>query len=256
MRSTGIEKENQMNSEPLQYGVRPATPADLDEMTRILTSAFFEDPVWGPSFPDAATRPHVAGAYWRFMVGEALRFSESRVLEAPSGGEDAGQTAGRRSLRAVSVWYPPGEEEISDDAHPAYDALVSGLLDAEASAALEEAGARFADARPHTPHAYLTLLGVAPEARGGGHGMALLRAALADYDREGIPSYLESSNPANDARYERLGYRPHAIVELAGDTRVQTYWRDPQDIRPADTQPESDPSPVGGSTTDRKEERR
>lgn len=222
-----------MNSEPLQYGARPATPADLDEMTRILTSSFLEDPVWGPSFPDPATRPHVAGAYWRFMVGEALRFSESRVLEGPSGGDNGGQTAGRRNaLRAVSVWYPPGEEEISDDAHPAYDTLVSELLDAEASAALEEAVARFAAARPRTPHAYLTLLGVAPEAHGGGHGMALLRAALADYDRAGIATYLESSNPANDARYEKLGYRPHTIVELAGDTRVQTYWRDPQDVRP------------------------
>lgn len=222
-----------MRGEIPPNGVRPATPADLDEMTRILTLAFMDDPVWGPSFPDLATRPQVAGAYWRFMVGQALRFSESRVLEGTHDGEGDPLTAGTRgALRAVSVWYPPGEDEISDEAHPAYEAFVSELLDAEAAAALEQAGARFADARPSDPHAYLTLLGVAPEARGGGHGMALLRTALAHYDEVGIPTYLESSNPANDARYERLGYRPHAIVGLAGGARVQTYWRDPQGARP------------------------
>lgn len=213
--------------------VRPANPVDLEEMTRILTLAFFDDPVWGPSFPDLATRPQVAGAYWRFMVGEALRFSESRVLEAVHDGEGDSPAVGRRgALRAVAVWYPPGEDEISDEAHPAYEALVSELLDAEAAAALAQAGAQFADARPRDPHAYLTLLGVAPEARGGGHGMALLRTALAHYDEVGIPTYLESSNPTNDARYERLGYRPYAVVELASGARVQTYWRDPQGARP------------------------
>ena len=218
-----------MNSDHLPRGVRPATPADLDEMTRILTSAFLEDPVWGPSFPDRETRPQVAGAYWRFMVGEALRFSESRVLDVAREDEDGTADAGERgTLRAVSVWYPPGEDEISVEAHPAYDALVGDLLDTEAAAALEQAGAQFAEARPSEPHAYLTLLGVAPEARGGGYGMGLLRAALARYDEAGIPTYLESSNPANDVRYERLGYRPHAIVDLAGGARVQTYWRDPQ----------------------------
>ncbi|WP_223586233.1 N-acetyltransferase [Microbacterium sp. OVT16B] len=223
-----------MTHETLPHGLRPATSGDLDEMTRILTAAFLDDPVWGPSFPDVETRPQVAGAYWRFMVGQALRFSESRVLERGSDGEGTSQGASTRgALRAVSVWYPPGEDEISVEDHAAYDALVSELLDPEAAAAVEQAGARFADARPSDPHAYLTLLGVAPEARGGGHGMALLRAALAHYDDAGISTYLESSNPANDARYERLGYRPRAVVELVGGVRVQTYWRDPRGARPA-----------------------
>lgn len=197
---------------------RRALPSDIDEMTRIVTSAFLDDPVWGPSFPDPSTRPQVAGAYWRFMIGEALRFPESRVLDDPAGGAGA--------LRAVAVWYPPGEDEISPEAHPAYDALVHELLGPDAAAALDHAGAQFVAARPAEPHAYLTLLAVAPEARGGGYGMTLLQSALAEYDAAGIPTYLESSNAANDARYERLGYRPHAIVQLATGTRVQTYWRD------------------------------
>lgn len=218
-----------MRDDTSSYGARPATLDDVDEITRILTSAFFEDPVWGPAFPGPATRPRVAGAYWRFMVGEALRFSESRVLDGALAREaDPSSSVEGGPLRAVSIWYPPGADEISERALPAYEALVGELLSPDAAAALEKAGAQFADARPSEPHAYLTLLGVAPEARGGGHGMALLRAALARYDEEGVPTYLESSNPANDARYERLGYRPRSLVELTGGVRVQTYWREPQ----------------------------
>jgi len=229
-RLTGQRRdENQMRSEDILHEVRSATPADLEEMTRILTAAFLNDPVWGPSFPDLETRPQVASAYWRFMVGEALRFPESQVLESTRGAMGGPRDSGNDgALRAVSVWYPPGADEISAEAHPAYEALVGELLDAEAAAALEQAGVQFADARPSEPHAYLTLLGVAPEARGGGHGMALLQSTLDRYDRAGIPTYLESSNPANDARYERIGYRPHVVVELRSGARVQTYWRDPR----------------------------
>lgn len=219
-----------MRIESHQDGVRPAAQADLDEITRILTSAFLDDPVWGPAFPDRVTRPQVAGVYWRYLAGEALRFHESRVLQS---GESGSKRAGRHdALRAVSVWYPPGENEVSTEAHSAYETLVAKLLDAEAAAALEEAGRRFADARPSEPHAYLTLLGVAPEARGGGHGMALLQSALDRYDNLGLPTYLESSNPANDARYERLGYRPRTLVKLATGAQVQTYWRHPPGGQP------------------------
>ena len=217
-----------MKNDASTTAIRRANTADLDEMTRILTSAFLDDPVWGPSFPDRATRPQVASQYWRFMVGEALRFPEARVLDAagtPSASD--GPDVEMARLRAVSVWYPPGADELSDEAHPAYDALVAKLLGPEAAAALDRAGAQFAEARPSTPHAYLTLLGVAPEARGGGHGMALLRAALAEYDAAGIPTYLESSNPVNDLRYEKLGYRVHAVVELESGARVNTYLREP-----------------------------
>ncbi|MFK4789626.1 GNAT family N-acetyltransferase [Microbacterium sp. ZW T5_56] len=206
-----------MRDEPT---ARRALRSDIDEMTRIVTSAFFDDPVWGPSFPDPSTRPEVASAYWRFMITEALRFSESRVLDEKRDDTEASP------LRAVSVWYPPGAEEISPEAHPAYDALIHELLGTEAAAALNRAGAQFVAARPSEPHAYLTLLAVAPEAQGGGYGMALLRSALAEYDAAGIPTYLESSNPANDARYERLGYGPRHIVRLATGASVQTYWRD------------------------------
>ena len=196
--------------------VRSARTVDVAEMARILTFAFLEDPVWGPAFP-AHGRRSVADVFWRFLCSQALRFPDSLV-------EPAEGTA----LKAVSVWLPPGEKEVSDAAHDAYGEMVLDLLGPTAAATLARASERFADARPAEPHAYLTLLGVAPEWRGRGRGMSLLRTALSRYDALEIPTYLESSNPVNDRRYELLGYRPHSKVQLETGAVVQTYWREPR----------------------------
>lgn len=206
-----------MSTDDSTQDTRAARASDVDEMARILTLAFLHDPVWGPVFLQSDRRRDAANTFWRFICTEAMRFPDSRV--AASAGE---------ALKAVSVWLPPGADEVSDTSHVAYDAMTLELLGSAAADRLARAGEQFAAARPDEPHAYLTLLGVAPEWRGGGHGMSLLRAALSRYDALGIPTYLESSNPVNDGRYELLGYRPRSKVILETGAVVQTYWRDPQ----------------------------
>jgi GNAT superfamily N-acetyltransferase len=80
---------------------------------------------------------------------------------------------------------------------------------------------------PHDPpHFYLSLLGTHRDHRGAGIGMALLADTLALIDAEGMPTYLESTNPANNARYMRQGYRPVEQVTLANGHRITTMWRD------------------------------
>lgn len=224
--------EESMGKGDFRQDARAARAADVDEMARILTLAFLDDPVWGPAFPESGRRRAVADAFWHFMCTEALRFPDSMVTVA------AGP-----ALKAVSVWLPPGANEVSDASHDAYDAMTLELLGAAAADRLAQAGERFAAARPDEPHAYLTLLGVAPEWRGGGHGMGLLRAALSRYDALGIPTFLESSNPVNDRRYEVLGYRPRSKVILATGAVVQTYWREAQP--PAASADETDRSRLG-----------
>ena len=58
--------------------------------------------------------------------------------------------------------------------------------------------------------------------------MGLLAATLERIDAEGAPAFLESSNPANDHRYERLGFTRCGEFELAEDgPSVTQMWRDP-----------------------------
>jgi hypothetical protein len=62
--------------------------------------------------------------------------------------------------------------------------------------------------------------------------MSLLARQLAALDQLGLPSYLESSNRANDHRYERLGYRQ--VGEFAvpdGSVTLDCMWRDPHSGR-------------------------
>jgi ribosomal protein S18 acetylase RimI-like enzyme len=91
---------------------------------------------------------------------------------------------------------------------------------------------RFEASHPkHPPHFYLSLIGTRPEHRGGGVGIGLLAENLARIDELGMPAYLESSNPENQGRYERLGFE--RIGEFAtpdGRRAVATMWREPRPL--------------------------
>jgi hypothetical protein len=85
-------------------------------------------------------------------------------------------------VAAASVWIPPGGEELTAE---------------------EEGQVEFERSHPRAEeHSYLSLLGTAERCRRRGLGMALPAENLRSIDEEGAPAYLESSNPANDDRYE------------------------------------------------------
>lgn len=83
--------------------------------------------------------------------------------------------------------------------------------------------------RPRTPHAYLFAIGVLPEARGRGVGRALLDHTLRLADRQGLPCYLENTNPVNTPIYTRFGFRAEAPFEPApGCPPLVPMWRAPR----------------------------
>jgi GNAT superfamily N-acetyltransferase len=88
---------------------------------------------------------------------------------------------------------------------------------------------RFEANHPTSPeHAYLSLLATHPDHRGHGFGQQLLAANLAAWDRLAVPAYLESTNPANDHRYERAGFRrAGGFRAVRDDAPITTMWRDP-----------------------------
>src|SRR5258706_493653 len=68
-----------------------------------------------------------------------------------------------------------------------------------------------------------------PTERGRGLGMRLLAENLARIDEHSMPAYLESSNPANVGRYERVGFRPVGSFSTPDDSHtVTTMWRRPR----------------------------
>ncbi|MFL5869587.1 MAG: GNAT family N-acetyltransferase [Solirubrobacterales bacterium] len=190
--------------------MRTATRADLDGLTATLTAAFERDPIWSWAYPDPAD----LAVWWRFYLSSALRYSRVWLVD---------------DFAAVSVWIPPNGTELTDAEEQQIGPLVARLAGHRAPEIMELL-ARFEASHPADadPHYYLTLLGTHPDSRGRGLGMGLLAANLSDVDAEGLPAYLESTNPDNNARYERLGFRQVGEFTTPDGSRpVTTMWREP-----------------------------
>jgi len=190
---------------------RIATASDLDGLTATLTAAFAADPLWGRwAFPE----PKDLAVWWRFYIGSALRYPCVWV---------------RGDYAAVSLWIPPGGTELTQEEEERTERLLAELVGPRAPEVMELLE-RFDASHPREhPHYYLSLLGIHPDYRGQGLGLSLLAENLNHMDAEGIPTYLESSNPDNNRRYERLGFRQVGeFTTPDGRRTVATMWRDVQ----------------------------
>ena len=190
--------------------VRVATPSDIDGIIDIFTSAFFEDPLWGPVFPDVTRRATQADAFWRQFVTSALRYPWTFVTER-------GQSA--------ATWLPPGSDEFTAEEEDSFERFLVAIADQQIADNILAILELFAESRPSEPHYYLSLLGTHKDHRGHGSGMALLRENLARIDALGAPAYLESTNPANNQRYMSVGFRPHGSFTIPSGHTVTTMWR-------------------------------
>jgi GNAT superfamily N-acetyltransferase len=194
---------------------RVATDADLDRVTATLTAAFKTDPLWGQwAFPD----PRDLAVWWRFYIASALRYPCVWV---------------RGDYAAAALWIPPHGTELTEEEEERLEPLLGQLIGPRAPEVMTLVE-RFEAAHPReSPHYYLGLLGTHPDYRGRGLGFGLLAENLASMDSEGVPTYLESTNPANNPRYERFGFRQVGeFTTPDGKRTVTTMWRDvPQTAR-------------------------
>jgi len=193
---------------------RIATTDDVAAVTETITVAFHRDPVWSWAFPDDERRPAQYTAVWGQMIRSAMRYRWVRVTDC---------------CEAAAIWIPPGGSELPPEDEAAFMELIEEQLGPRAET-VKELLERFDQAQPkQTPHYYLSLLGTHDHHRGKGIGMALLAENLALIDAEGMPAYLESTNPANNQRYGRVGFEPFGEFSAPdGGPRVTTMWREPR----------------------------
>lgn len=201
---------------PRAVAAQVATEADLDAVAETLGLAFEGDPVWSWAFAVPERGPEALRAAWRFLAGSALEYGW--VWQA----EDCA---------AASLWIPPGKSEIKPEDEEGFESLVEELA-GDGAARLFETWACFDRAHEieqlQQPYYYLSLLGTHPDRGGQGFGMGLLAVNLERIDAEGAAAYLESSNSANNHRYERLGFVQMGEFELPEDgPNVMQMWRDP-----------------------------
>ena len=191
---------------------RRATEAQADQATEVFALAFHDDPTWSWAFPDAGRRLEQYRLWWGLLVNGALGYDWLWMTS------DGG---------AAALWIPPNQPELVEEDEARVEPLLRDLLGSRADSVLELL-ARFEANHPrHMPHYYLSLLGTHPDHRGKGKGMGLLAANLELIDQEGLPVYLESSNRANDHRYERLGFvQVGEFAAAAGGPTLACMWRE------------------------------
>jgi len=195
----------------VQLNARVANEGDRAAVAETIAVAFQNDPVWSWAFPDAAQRPAQFRRWWPLFVASALPHGWVWMAEHAA---------------TVAVWTPPGVPELTHEAEARIPSLLDELLGARAPVVLEGL-LRFEAVHPRDePHYYLSFVATHDDHRGHGIGEQLLAQNLALVDAEHMPAYLESSNPSNLARYERIGFRARSDFAVGdGGPVVTTMWR-------------------------------
>ncbi len=192
--------------------VRQARAADLDRATETITLAFIDDPVWRVALTSVDGRTGHQAAYWRMFVDGASDQDGVWLLDDGA---------------AVAVWIPPDGQELSDPATEALERYNLEMLGPDGAREMHELYERFEANHPgREPFMYLSPLATHPDHRGRGIGQMLLAETLRRWDERGLPSYLESTNPANDHRYERAGFRRiGGFTSVRDEAPISTMWR-------------------------------
>jgi GNAT superfamily N-acetyltransferase len=187
--------------------IRQVGAQDASNVIDVVAEAFLKDPTWSWAFPDPAARKR----WWTHCVTNAVRYP---------------CTLATVGFETIAIWIPPDGTEFSHEGEQKIPQLLKDLVGPRAVEVAELLN-RFEQAHPRTePHYHLSLFGTRDRHRGRGLGMALLNENLARIDAERMPAYLESSNPANNHRYEAVGFATVVAFEAPGNGPVISgMWR-------------------------------
>ena len=194
--------------------VRTATAGDLTTVASALASGFARDPVmcWMSGQTDCEVR---MTPFWRALVAAGLRRSTTEVHLSPDGATAA-------VWQGIDAWRVRPLEMLRT-APGVLRALRTGVV---RSMRLLNALER---AHPDAPHYYLEMLATCTGQQGKGSGSTVIAEMLDRCDGEGVPAYLESSNPRNVPFYARHGFVERDVVQAPnGGPSLITMWREPR----------------------------
>lgn len=188
-------------------GVRPAQPAELDDAVHLFADAFVGDPMI--TWPLTDPSPAAIASMFSIVVEEAY---------APMG---VVWVAGDDGVDGAAVWLAPEQTARFDEIEVATRRRINALTDDD--------GARYAafwdwigEHIPDEPCWFLDILAVHEGARGRGLASALVGHGLERARAAGVPSILETGNPAAVPIYEHLGFR--VIQESEAPDGGPTIW--------------------------------
>ena len=188
--------------------VRRLNPEDAPAAIGVLCAGFWEDSFLRWAAPDELARTILGHRWATAAVGMAAEHVEGLIADDASG---------------AALWAAPGTEFWTADGRAEFfDALTTALGDRVGELTRL---APISDAHPDEPHWYLHKIAVHPSRQGLGLGPRLVEPMLERADADGVPVYLESSNPRNRSFYHRLGFEPGLSIELQSGEDLLTMVR-------------------------------
>lgn len=175
-----------------------------------LALAFQDDPALAWIIPDPATRSRRLPRLFDWLFADHLR--HGMILAAPQ-------------REAVTLWRLPGKVHHHDPLTPAELWRLVRIFGTALGRA-DKVGKHLAR---HVPagedHLYLRYAAVRPEAQGKGWGGRAIRAGIAEANRLGVDTCLETAKESNVAIYQRLGFAIVDDWQVPGGPRFWTMVR-------------------------------
>ncbi|SIN11948.1 GNAT family N-acetyltransferase [Micromonospora cremea] len=162
-----------------------ATPADRGAVIGSLVAAFTKDPVLRYLFPDEATYPRYAAAFFGHLFDK--RVNKETIWTVGHGA-------------SVAIWEPPVTQPES------HEDTLAAQFPADVLARVHAYDEAVHAALPESPFWYLGVLGTHPDSAGRRWGRAVMNAGLRRAAVDGLPAVLETSNPGNVELYRRAGW--------------------------------------------------
>jgi len=186
--------------------VRRIEGTQIQRAVDTLTMAFAADPTMRWLWPES-------DAYLRCFPRLVASFG-GRAFEHPGAHADD-------ALGGVALWLPPGVAPDGEAVTALFQETIPQPRCDEALRMLE----LMDEHEPAEPHWHLAFIGVDASRQGEGLGGHVMQAGVAMCDEQGIPGYLESSNPANIPFYQRHGYEITGEIQVGSSPVLTPMWR-------------------------------
>jgi ribosomal protein S18 acetylase RimI-like enzyme len=186
-----------------------AGPADENRAAAAVLMGFSTDPAARWMYPEPGDYLKHFPKFIKGFAGKAFESSAAFCTEDFAG---------------AALWLPPGVHPDEEPIISLIEETVDDRIKDDLFAVFEQMGAF----HPEEPHWYLPMIGVDTARQSRGIGSALMRHALEICDREGLPAYLESSNPRNIPLYERHGFEKIGLIQVGSSPPITPMVRPPR----------------------------
>ena len=192
---------------------RRATADDASVLSRLFAAAFTADPIFNWMARPGPRRAQVLEQFFFWLLKtRAIPFGEVWMSA---------------DANVCAAWLPPGTPASPGGFYEQMRLLplfvrLCGFPRLMRGSAMADAMEKN---HPHEDHYYLAFIAAAPRLQGLGLGGAMLEATVRRADENGVPAYLENSNPRNTGLYERAGFLPRKNIAPPGAPPLLAMWR-------------------------------